>query len=186
MDVGLRLFRTEGEDERIGALAIGIIPGDVIEPCQHVRQGAVARRRCIVHHRLRPCDDVVRIVRIEEVSTTVRISVVGLDGFRPGFGVIQITGVARGLEQQQGGAAHVGIVVENRRMPRLAGAPSVPQAVAVAHVFDDEIEGPLSKREPRGLTQNAGGARQRRDHQTVPIGQYLVVAAGRDALFSLG
>ena len=96
------------------------------------------------------------------------------------FGLGEIRIVAGRLLQQQGGAGHVGVIVQRRRMGGPPVAPGVVQPAVDDHVLAHEAVGLRPGRYPVRPVQRQACRGQRSDHQRVPVGQHLVVLAGSD------
>ena len=60
------------------------------------------------------------------------------------------------------------------------------QAAVLPQGVPDEIHGTFGRVDPVPAVQQAPGNRHAADHQSVPRGEYLVIAAGTDALFAGG
>ena len=83
-------------------------------------------------------------------------------------------------EQGQGRPAHLRVVVEERHGQPLSGPPAVEQAVALRSCGAAPSRRRRAARASQsGRAKMAGSIGQGRDHQAVPVGQHLVVAARR-------
>src|SRR5436309_7111730 len=88
-------------------------------------------------------------------------------------------GPCRAVESEQP-AEQPGVVVEEGRHPRRAGAPGVEQgAVGRPEAREDEAGRPLGGAEVPRLAERLAGARERGDRHAVPVGEGVVVAARR-------
>ncbi len=97
-------------------------------------------------------------------------------------GLFQAGGIAGGFVEGEGGAGHVGLIVEQAGGGDTALTPGVLDAVIRAGKFaQDEVAGRGGAGEPVGAVEHGGGANQAADRQAVPVGEHLVVAAGADA-----
>ncbi len=97
----------------------------------------------------------------------------------------KILGVARRLVQQQRGAAHIGVIVEDGTVRALALTPGMGEpAAALAERLGDEGEAILGEIDPIGPIEAHAGGGEGGDHQPVPVGEDLVVQAGPDALLA--
>ena len=105
-----------------------------------------------------------------------------LDRGEPAFRPVEPDAVAGRLVQRQGGAAHIGVVVERRRMARLPGAPAVAQAILHRHVLAHEIGRADRGVDPVRAREGCAGEGDRGDREAVPVGEHLVVEAGANPL----
>ena len=104
-----------------------------------------------------------------------------VDGFRPGFGLIQIFRTSRDLIKGQGGPGHVGIIIEHGGMLGPAFAPAVVEAARRRQPAANESKDLFGGLRPRGLAEGGPGLGQGGDGEAVPVGQHLVVPQRRNA-----
>ena len=69
-------------------------------------------------------------------------------------------------------------------MINFAVAIGVIQLAVLVHGFDNKIESMLSGVDPLILIERSSGMGHGRDHQAVPVGEYLVVPARVDSFFT--
>ena len=72
---------------------------------------------------------------------------------------------------------HRGMIEGKARKDQRSLPVRVPETPVPAHRFRDEAIGPLRQGDPVGTVKEQPRAHERRDHQTVPVGQDLVVGA---------
>ena len=167
----------ESGDQGFGPFPVAVLSGQVVEPGEHPRHDRVAGRHGAVVRRLGAHDELFGIVGGQEIAAAFGVPVVPVQHLGPGLRLAQIGAFPGRFGEQQGGLAHLGVVVERGRVAEPAVAPGVPEPAVLGHVPDDEGKGGLGGGQPGGLAERRGGARQRRDHQAVPVGQHLVVPA---------
>ena len=77
---------------------------------------------------------------------------------------------------------HVGVVARGGGRVGAAVAKGVLQPAVSEHARGDKVERTLGELEPGGCIEDDRGARERGDHQPVPVGEHLVVPARAHAL----
>ena len=136
----------------------------------------------IVAGALEADDDIVRIIGGREVAAAGLIPIVPVENARPLLGVLEIGFGSGRREEAEGRPSHVGVVGCGRRRFGETGTVGVEEPAIVGREFcHDAVEGTFGKREPFRPLEYDGGAGEGRDHQTVPVGEDLVVPSGPDA-----
>ena len=172
----LRAGAGEGADQAFGGLAPDGLVGEMIKPREHFgHQPDAARRRAVMGDARADRGAVGRVRRGHEKPAVGRAEQ-GLRLHGAGPRRLEIAGFARRLEQRERGSGERGVIVEHSRGADAALAPGMGEApLDVAEIVPDEREGRARRFEKLRRRENGGRARERGDHQAVPVGQNLVV-----------
>src|SRR5579863_6153108 len=73
----------------------------------------------------------------------------------------------------------MGVIVCKSLVAALSRSPAMMEPVAVAQCLHDEIESLDRGRNPFRFAEDSARMRERRNHQAVPIREYLVIAQWR-------
>ena len=164
------------------AYTVSVVRVKSVETSKNADQGAVPRGDRAVVGGLRAHDQLLRVLRGVEVPAAVGIPVMAIGNGDPLLGACQVRCRAGRLEQGDRRTRHVGVIVEDRLARAPAGAITVVEPPIGAHAVAHEREGGGGGGDPFGAAEHRADGGERRDHEAVPVGEHLVVAARRHAL----
>ena len=176
--------RQNALDQAVGLRAPDVVAREHSEPHQVLRRHSVRIGRGVVHGGMRPQQQIGGVIGGQVITAGVGVGVMGVEGALPAQRPFEIRPLAGRFVKCQRRPDHGGKIAGQAGKQQFAGAPGMPEPVALGHVCRDEIKSLPGHGLPFRLVQDDPGIDQGGDHQPVPIRQHLVVEPGPDPFLS--
>ena len=162
------------------------LSGQVMKAKQHVRRDRVAGGQGAVGPRLAARDQLLLVVRREEVATARAVVEAGVEGGHQLARPLEVHPITGGLVEVEERARQEGVVVQVGAVLRASARPPVEQLPPGPQARPDELRRRARRLDEASGAEHPPGLGERPDHEAVPAGQDLLVARRRNALPACG